>query len=170
MKTNRAILAAALVFVVGGIIYLQSAQRHFNKPFVVMFSHYRERTPEKSETMIQLVNSRGKSLIRRIGPDGRDVQHLVPAYPPGGWADRAAYLRSTHVIRTEQILGLTAYVFREDVGGQVLEEWFAPETGPVPLKTIIETVGADTIIIEAFNIEFREVSDHEVEPQPSLVR
>jgi hypothetical protein len=169
VKTKRALLAAALVFVVGGIIYLRSAQGHFNKPFVVTFSRYHKSTPSQSQTIIQLMNSRGKSLIKRIGRDGREVEHFVPQFPVGGWADRAAYLESAYVIRVDQILGYTVYVFRQDVGGQVKEEWFAPETGPIALKQIIETPGADTLVTEATNIEFREVSDDEVEPQRSLI-
>lgn len=165
----KLLLAAALVFVVGGVIYIQSAQGHSNKPFVVAFSRYRKSTPEISQKMIQLVNSRGKSLIKRISRDGREIEHFVPQFPPGGWADRAAYLRSAYVIRTDQILGYTVYVFRQDVGGQVKEEWYAPETGPVPLKQIIETVGGETLVTEATNIEFREISDEEVEPQLSLI-
>jgi hypothetical protein len=183
MKTKLALLASALVFVAGTTVYLQSVEgrlvysqsveKHSNKPFVVIFSRYRERTPEKSETIIQLVNSRGKSLIRRLSSDGREIEHFVPAFAPGdwqAWSDRAAYLRSAHVIRTEQILGLTAYVFRQDLGGQTGEWWYTAETGPIALKQIIETVGADTIVTEAINIEFREVSDKELEPQSSLVR
>jgi hypothetical protein len=182
MKTKLALLASALVVAAGATVYLQSVEgrlvysqsveKYSNKPFVVIFSRYRERTPEKSETIIQLVNSRGKSLIRRIGRDGRDLEHFVPQFSPGDWKapDPAAYLRATYFTRTDQILGLTAYVFRQDLGGQMGEWWYAAETGPVALKQIIETPGADTIVTEAINIEFREVSDHEVEPQPSLVR
>lgn len=183
MKTKLALLASALVFVAGAAIYLpsvegrlvysQSVEKYSNKPFVIIFSRYRERTPEKSETMIQLVNSRGKSLVRRIGRDGRDFEHFVPQFATGRWQDFTSpdYLRSTkNHTRTEQILGLTAYVFRQDLGGQTGEWWYAPETGPVALKEIIETPGADTIVTEAINIEFREVSDEEVEPQTSLVR
>jgi hypothetical protein len=174
MKTKLALLAATLVFVAGTIIYSYSALRHDKKPlvvkpFVVTFSRYHKSNPAQSEMIIQLTNSRGKSLIKRIGRDGREVEHFVPQFPVGGWADRAAYLESPYVIRTDQILGYTVYVFRADVGGQVKEEWFAPETGPVSLKLIIETPGADTLLVEATNIEFREVSDDEVEPQRSLI-
>lgn len=179
---SKALLASALVFaagtaiyvqsVEGRLVYSQSVEKYSNKPFVVIFSRYRERTPEKSETMIQLVNSRGKSLIRRLSSDGREIEHFVPQFAPGDWKapDPAAYLRATYFTRTDQILGLTAYVFRQDLGGQTGEWWYAAETGPVALKQIIETVGADTIVTEAINIEFREVSDKELEPQSSLVR
>lgn len=172
MKTNHALLAAALVFAAGTTIYFQSAQGHSNKPFVVTFSRYRKSTPEKSHTMIQLVNSQGRSLIKRLSSDGREIEHFLPAFAPGhwqAWSDRAAYLRSAYVTRTEQIRGYTAYVFKQDVGGQMLERWYAPETGPVPLKEIVELENGDALVTEAINIEFREVSDKEIEPQTSLI-
>lgn len=177
MKMKLTFLIALLIFVAGSATDLRSTEGHYNqhfvgRSFVVTFSRYHRSTPTQSQTMIQLVNSRRQSLIRRIGRDGRDIEHFLPAFAPGSWeawSDRAAYLRSAHVTRTEQIVGLTAYVFRQDIGGQMLERWYAPETGPIPLKEILQIENGDALITEATSLEFREISAEELEPQASLV-
>lgn len=168
MKMKLAFLVAALIFVAGSVTYLRSTETP-NQPsvgssFVVMFSRYRRSTPTQKQTIIQLVNAQGRSLVRRIKHDGRDLEHVVHQYAPKAWAaslDRAAFQRSTYVTHTEQFLGLTAYVFRQDVGGQMLESWYAPETGAVPLKQILEIENGDALVTEAISLEFREVSDKE---------
>ena len=177
MKTKLAFLVAALIFVAGSVTYLRSTetpnQPSVGRSFVVTFSHYRRSTPTQRQTIIQLVNAQqGRSLVRRINRDGRDVEHVVHQYAPKAWAaslDRAAFQRSTYVTHTEQFLGLTVYVLRQDVGGQMLESWHAPETGAVPLKQILEIENGDALITEAISLEFREVSDQELAPQASLL-
>jgi len=43
----------------------------------------------------------------------------------------------------------------------MLESWYAPETGAVPLKQILEIENGDALVTEAISLEFREVSDKE---------
>lgn len=176
-----AFLTAALILIGGTLIYLQSvkavqsAEIHLNSPYVLTSSRYRKNTPAKSETTILMVNSRGESLLRRIGRDGSDVEHFVQRFSAAEWkgwsGGKERYERSAHVIRKEQIVGLTAYVYRQAIGsGQILERWYSPETGPIPLKEILESSDADALITEATSIEFREVSDEEMKPQDNLSR
>jgi hypothetical protein len=51
----------------------------------------------------------------------------------------------------------------------MLERWYAPETGPIPLKEILQIENGDALITEATSLEFREISAEELEPQASLV-
>lgn len=178
MKTKCAFLIAVLIFVAGSATYLRSAAGHddqsfIDSPFVITYSRFRRSAPTERRTMVRLVNSRGRSLLKSIGRDGRDLRHTVQQYIRNdwkGWADREGYERSTHVIRKEQFLGITAYVLRQDVGnGEVLEFWHAPETGLVPLKEIVEYDNGDALVTEATSLEFREVSDEELAPQASLL-
>jgi len=178
MNTKFTFLVAILIFIAGLSTYFFSAQvnynqRFINAPFIITNSRYRKSDPTKKAAIVQLVNSRGASLSKLIGQDGRHLQHMVIQYDHDdwkGWSDQEAYLRSTKVTRTEQIHGITAYIYRQNFGeGQILETWYAPETGPIPLKEILEKENGDAVITEAINIEFREVSDAELVPDASLL-
>jgi hypothetical protein len=64
---------------------------------------------------------------------------------------------SADFIRTDQLLGFTAYVWRKDK----IEQWFVPEFGPVAAKTMLySSLGVQ--IIEPFNVQFRPVTDVEL--------
>lgn len=58
--------------------------------------------------------------------------------------------------RTEQILGITAYVFRihTDDGALIKEIWLSPETDPLPLKEISYRSDGSQNVIEATSIEY----------------
>lgn len=178
MKTKYALLAGALIFAVGSATYLRSTEGRGGKPFVaspfvITYTRYRQDAPEERRTTIRLVNSHGRSLAKGVRRDGTEERHVVQQYQSdewASWADRRYYERSTKVVRKEQFLGVTAYVYRQDIGdGQTLEFWHAPETGPVPLKQIVESADGDVQITEAASLEFREVSDEELEPRPDLL-
>lgn len=178
MKTKYILPIAVLIFMVGGFTYFFSAQASsdqsfINKPFVITYLRYRKSNPTKKATIVKLVSSQGASLSKLIGQNGRDLEHLAIQYDQDdwkGWSDREAYLRSTKVVRTEQIHGITAYIYRQDIGdGGIIETWYAPETGPIPIKEILERENGDAIITEAINIEFREVSGVELVPDANLL-
>jgi hypothetical protein len=178
MRAKIAILGALLVFVAGLGVYVKSSEKpnpeaFVKSPFRITYHRYRQSDLSKRDTIIEVVNSRGAVLGRRFR-DGREIQNVTDQYDQAFWnawaGDREGYLRSPHVIRTEQIVGLTAYVFRQDIGnGQTVETWRAPETGPIFLKQIVESAGGDTLVTEAVSLEFREVSDAELVPQPNLI-
>lgn len=178
MNIKFTFLVAILIFIAGLSTYFFSAQvnynqRFINAPFVITYSRYRKSDPTKTAKIVQFVNSRGASLSKLTGQDGRDLQHMVNQYDDEdwkAWADREAYLKSTKVTRTEQIHGITAYIFRQDFGeGRILETWYAPETGPIPVKEILEKENGDAFITEAIGIEFREISDEELLPEANLL-
>ncbi|MFY9554575.1 MAG: hypothetical protein WAV20_11870 [Blastocatellia bacterium] len=64
-------------------------------------------------------------------------------------------------VRTEQLLGLQVYVFRNEISAQDWGEmWFAPETGRIPLK--IHTSydgGKEQHIVEPISLNFGEIPD-----------
>lgn len=178
MNTKYMFLVAILIFMVGGLTYFFSAQvnynqRSINAPMVITYSRYRKSDPTKKATIIKFVNSQGASLTKLIGQDERDLQHFVSQYDQADWkvwSDREAYLQSTKVIRTEQIHGITAYIYRQELGEEgIIEMWHSPETGSIPIKEIIEKKNGDAIITEAIDIDFREVSDEELIPEANLL-
>jgi len=69
-------------------------------------------------------------------------------------------------VRTEQVLGLTAYVLRiqDELTGETLSDvYMAVELGSFPLKVIHYEQGTVNVVDEPLSIEFAEVD-------PSLVR
>lgn len=88
-------------------------------------------------------------------------------YSPEMWLvfSSAELLQSSSTfVRQDEICGLKAYVLRyNNLQPQVIESWHAPETGPIPLKTVIETGDGRRLISEATKIEFREVLNEELE-------
>lgn len=140
---------------------------------MITYSRYRQSNPTKKFTIVKLVSSQGASLSKLIGQDGRDLDHMVVQYDQDDWkkwSNREGYLQSTKVVRTEQIHGITAYIYRQDVEENgIIETWYAPETGPILIKQILEKKNGDAIITEAVNIEFREVSGVELVPDANLL-
>jgi hypothetical protein len=178
MKTKYIFPVAILIFMVGGFTYFFSVQASYdqnsiNKPFVITYSRYRQSNPNKKFTIVKLVSSQGTSLSKLIGQDGRDLEHMAIQYDQDDWkkwSNREDYLQSTKVVRTEQIHGITAYIYRQEIGENgVIETWYAPETGPIPIKEILEKKNGDAVITEAINIEFREVSGVELMPDANLL-
>ncbi|CAN5178005.1 hypothetical protein BH18ACI2_BH18ACI2_23910 [soil metagenome] len=72
--------------------------------------------------------------------------------------------------RTEQILGITAYVFRinDDDGMLIKELWFAPETDPLPLKEILYRDDGSQHVVEATSVKYDNVG--EVRPMGYMVK
>jgi CheY-like chemotaxis protein len=64
-------------------------------------------------------------------------------------------------VRTEQLLGLQVYVFRNEISAQDWSEmWFVPETGRIPLK--IHTSydgGKEQHVVEPISLSFGEIPD-----------
>ncbi|HEX8851852.1 MAG TPA: hypothetical protein VF754_00115, partial [Pyrinomonadaceae bacterium] len=75
-------------------------------------------------------------------------------------------LADPQFLRTEKVLGLTAYVMRvkdEQTGAPITDMYFAVETGKAPLKTIdYDGKGAPLTIAEPVRIIFGE-------PEPALI-
>ena len=76
------------------------------------------------------------------------------------------FLANPQFVRTEQVLGLTAYVLRiqDELTGETLSDvYMAVELGSFPLKVIHYEQGTVNVVDEPLSIEFAEVD-------PSLVR
>lgn len=68
-------------------------------------------------------------------------------------------------VREEFVAGLKTYVHRAvhaDGSGAWIENFYAPETGLTALKTVMHHGDGAEYVIEAINVQFRDVSDEEV--------
>jgi TonB family protein len=125
--------------------------------------------------------SDGRFRIVEAGPDGSVKKELVfdPARgvfsvdrlrkvlvpePVEFWARGAVIPRTADelrndrwYVRTEVLLGLTAYVHRYSSGDTpVLEQYYVPELRGFPLKYVRFTDGAPATLIEPVNVDFGE--------------
>lgn len=181
MKSKVAMLVASLVFVAGLAIYVnakRSAVSPFRvQPFVVTYSYHREGTDaSKGRVIIVKVTSTGKSKtfqyqlindqLQAIPEEGLDEKLSTIQYSPEMWAQFSSeeVLQSSPTfVRQDEICGFKTYVLRyTNLQPTVIESWHAPQTGPIELKTVIETGDGRVLISEATKIEFREVLEEEL--------
>lgn len=50
--------------------------------------------------------------------------------------------------RTESFLGFTCYVHRFSIGTDVVERWYAPQIGPMALKTVVKDSSGNEIVAQ----------------------
>jgi len=69
-----------------------------------------------------------------------------------------AWSQDPHFIRTEQILGRTAYMIRafNNDGSISNEDWFAADTGGMPLRSIMYRGGRPSLVAEPYSLELGE--------------
>lgn len=116
----------------------------------------------------------GKLYIDQyVGTDGTlyGVSHKRRELNPAGIAEKfnlnappqtAETLKAQKQFhRTEQLLGLTAYVFQiyAEKGVLVKELWFSPETDPLTLKEISFRDDGSQSIVEATTVEYDNVGE-----------
>lgn len=70
-------------------------------------------------------------------------------------------LNSPQVVRTEEVVGLKTYVLRDANRDNIVESYYAVQTGVTPLKQVIIKDGKTAFVLEALNVEFRELSADE---------
>lgn len=93
------------------------------------------------------------------------VQYVGRAYSRNLWQSfhSAEFLRNhKQFVGTATQAALEAYRFRLEEEGGYVERWFAPETGPYPLKQIVYSGNGNYHITAAVNVQFRSVSADEV--------
>jgi hypothetical protein len=163
---------AILIFVFGLVTFLTSANNHHGpiESFQLTHVRYWKSNPEKRTVIVRIVNSQGKSLEKMLASDGSDFKQALVEHDLSDFSDNRADTKSEYFVRTEQLFGLTAYVYRYKVGdGVVVERWLSTKTGFIPLKQIIEEPNGEVNITETANLEFREVSDKEIEANPDIL-
>lgn len=173
MKVKYLFPVAFVIFVGGLVTFLVSATSRplgtTKAPFVITHVRYWKSAPEKKTVIVRLVNESGDSFEKMLARDGTDYRQTQVHYdltPP----NPAEFTASEFFVRTENIFGLTAYVFRQPLDdGEVIETWRSLETGPVALKQIIEKPDGGAFVQETTSLEFRPISAKEVEPNPELL-
>lgn len=181
MKSKIAVLLSILVFLIGLSVYVTSTRSAADtltiKPFVVTYSYYKEGgDASKARVITEKVSATGKSKTTQyqlvngekqvIAETGMDSELSVNHYAPETWLEfsSAELLQSSSAfVRQDEICGFRVYVLRHSGSEpRMVEFWYAPETGAVPLKTVTETGDGRRLITEATKVEFREVFDEEL--------
>lgn len=181
MKSKIVVLLSILVFAVGLSIYVSTTRSSANtltvKPFVVTYSYHKEGTDaSKGRIIIEKVNALGKSKTTQyqqvsgetqlIPETGVDSELSIIQYSPEMWSQfsSAQLLQSNSAfVGQGEICGFKTYIHRYNgTEPRTVESWYAPETGAVPLKTVIETGDGRRLVTEATKVEFREVIDGEL--------
>lgn len=177
MKSKIVTLLPALVFVIGLVTYVGASMEKTINPFVATFSYYKvDGDPSTSQVWIEKVTSTGKCQtiryrsvdgeLKPLSEDSIFQKWAMPEYPPDMWRSfsSAKFLR-THpeFVRQEQICGLKVYVHRTQSDRDTVERWYAPETGPIPLKTVVDLGDEGIRVAEATRVEFREVTESELQ-------
>lgn len=92
----------------------------------------------------------------------------VPEEMPDGPGPTAEQLRaSPRFLRTESVLGRTAYVHRvpdEKTGEPAADYYYAPELGRVPLKTVLYRAGQPFSVSEPYELSFGEPEAAQLKP------
>ena len=173
-------MASALVFVTGLTIYVRALNNRVTEPFVVTYRYYRTNgDPSRHQVLLTKVSSRGYVKTSRYASANGEISPIPettdsssdwtrPNYPSEPWVKfrEPEFLMSrpgTSFVRRDEICGLPAYVTRLQQGGDDIEFWHSPRTGPIILKAITHLGDEGDLIMEATNVEFREVSDNEVQ-------
>jgi hypothetical protein len=175
-----------LVFTVGVVMFSSASIRTAPltaKPFVITYlvSKVKGDKNELTGVTVRAVKATGEWKETRKTFDGNTVLWLATAdaqyaMRPGASArefvshyslERDKAFRSSsfleshpQFVRRDEILGLSAYVFRTGDKDTYMEEYYAPEYGASLLKRVMYQNGEQDII-EAIKVEFREVSDEE---------
>lgn len=196
MTTKRVLLIVALiVLAVGlGLGAQRQIQKRFKQPAFTLFTRVTHLHPQDSNRNshgdeTRYAYSDGSYRVTYKGERGEareyffkrglgffEVNHharqlirnRAMAPDAGGTRQQTAeeMLSDPQFLRTEKVLGLTAYVIRvkdEQTGTPITDMYFAVETGKTPLKTIdYDGNGAPLTIAEPVRIIFGE-------PDPALI-
>ncbi|MGA9773076.1 MAG: hypothetical protein WBV94_28860 [Blastocatellia bacterium] len=143
--------------------------------------------PVPQEYRIRAVNSTGEwketrysfdGKVSTLGASGEGVYIITgkarqyygknaPDMIRNTWRSEEDLTGDQQFIRTENLAGVKTFVLKQDLGNMESETNYALETGLTPLKTVIrakpETGKKLLNVTEAVNIEFRELSDKEVQ-------
>lgn len=158
---KKAVLLFALLLAVAPGLNVSTAQD--NQPYAAFTLHSRitlyapDGSPLSISEKVLYVGSSGYSRVVRTETDGK-VKELFNRPAP---SRSAKELRSHPLfVRTEEILGITAYVHRilnKDNGELQAETYYAPEAGAIPLKTVLYADGGKARLVdEPISINFGE--------------
>lgn len=179
MRRRLSALLVIVIFIGGVLAYVLTRPvdgttgTFSGPPFVITYTHYKVSSPERTRIATTAVNSAGFALSTMYREDGEALHQAAEQYSSERWAawtDQNAYSRSKHVVRTEEILGLTAYFYSNDVGeGRTIETGYAPETGPILLKQVVKYATGETEITQATKLELREITEWESSTRSDLL-
>lgn len=172
MKKSTLIISF-VIFFMGLAMFLaqpNSAKSLVRDTFVINYIYYVEGgDPETNLLWMTKVSHSGKVKTERRTVKGVEIEPKYTEYTETLWrkCQQPKFLAidadSGEVREKTTMLGLETYIWREEANGIVVTRWFSPRTGPVPLKWRIDSPGQKTKIIEATSIDFRDVTENEVE-------
>jgi TonB family protein len=158
---KKIVLSLALLLIVAPGLRESAAQNNQSYPAFTLHSRVTLYAPNGSSLSVSekvfYAGSSGYSRVVQTETDGKVKQSFNrPAPPPSGKQLRSA----PQFVRTEEILGITAYVHRilnKNNGELQAEKYYAPETGAIPLKTILYGEGGKARLVdEPVSISFGE--------------
>lgn len=182
-------ITAVVVFAVGASLLIKAAiadQDRTPKSFLITYKVSRIETniaPVVEEIRVQAVRPNGeyKLSIYYLASGktveyvaGRDsvyeiksdsLQYFGNALSPElrKSFQSPAFLKShPNFSREESVCGLTTYVLHTQDGDEWIEGYSAPETGNIPLKTVLYHGNGSYTVIEAISVQFLDVPDGEV--------
>ena len=184
-------IVAVLTFVVGLSLFINAMAKRPASPrsFVVTYNQTEKDTNGKAVVKaieVRVVKATGEQKyttykfvsgitrttvstledIYEIKPESLEYYNSMEGWDRIDQAFRSAIVHKSHpeFVREEQVAELNTYVHRvgKPDSNSWVETFYATETGATPLKTVIHNDSGSEIMIEAINIQFREVSDEEV--------
>jgi hypothetical protein len=186
LKIQHAFMTVALLFaMLLGFASVRTARGGENtaakqdvsvNPFVIKYTYYKLNGTGPAHEVVTKVASNGKVKLMHYwpengvmvawdgSPEAQSWQH--PAISSDAWAnysDLHLLKSSEGFAGTNKVLDYEVNIIRTEFpGGITFEEWFHPQFGPVPLKSI-EIAPDGTFIMEATSVELRDVALSEVE-------
>ena len=145
------------------------------QPFVIHYTYYKLNGHGPAHELVIKVAGDGRAKTTHYVPQNGTMvawepppevaAWQYPAITPEAWVNYGSFdaLRANEdYVCDNKVLDYEVAILRGVLDGTTNEEWFNPQFGPIPLKTI-ETLPEGIWITEVTSIEFRQVAPHEVE-------